>query len=168
MHPFNNSVFITTSIGIFSISKLLPTAILLASTQQAFSADYDFYIMFDTCKATLAPLMLAEDPIRTTDGDPVALACTRTSGKMQCDLEVGTESTEQVWDINLDNPPFLMIQTDGGADVVTIHTTNHAAVISSRLASSQYLGAKVCHGTFATSSELEAMAAAKKADDSTQ
>jgi hypothetical protein len=84
---------------------------------------------------------------------------------MDRQLESNSEVTQQIYDIAIDSPPFLSFKTDAGGDFVTVHTINQAAVLSSRLASTRMLGAKVCHGTFMTSSELKSLGAAEPTED---
>lgn len=146
------------------MNKLLSLAAipLLLSSLPAIAAEsegagLDFLVLFKQCKATFAPLHMVDQPVVTAEGDPVGLGCVRSDGKMHCLLEVADESTPQVYDIAIDTPPLLAFRTEGGGDFVTIHTTNHVAVLSSRLASTEMLGAKICHGTYMTASELEHM-----------
>jgi len=155
------------------MNKLLTiTAIpLFLSSPPAFAAEganADFFILFQQCKATFAPLHMTDNPVLTADAEPVGLACVRSDGQMHCLLEVDSQQTEQVYNIKIDIPPLLAFATDGGGDFVTVHTTNKTAVISSRLADTQILGAKICHGFFLTTSELEALKSAKQEGEQTQ
>jgi hypothetical protein len=69
----------------------------------------------------------------------------------------GTKGQTANYTVTIDSPPQLWFSDDRAADFIAVNTTNHAAVMITRVADQQFIGSKVCHGMFATQSELEAL-----------
>lgn len=122
----------------------------------------DFMVILDSCKTAVGYMTQADDALKVLDGDLAVFACTRRSNKVMCVLsnigETGPEDTKVVeFDVDLDSPPLLFLKTEAYSDFMMVNTTERTAVTITRVVHQQFAGAKVCHGLFATSSDLKAM-----------
>lgn len=136
------------------------TLLMLATTTASASNDFDFVIQFDTCKTVVAPLRLMGDPVRVSSGVASTFICKRQADKVKCLLEFpeGEKSAKgsvQIYDIHIDSPPHLYFGAKNGSDYVSVNTSEHAAVLVTRLAGEGVTGSKVCHGLYATAFEIE-------------
>lgn len=131
---------------------------LLLVSSAASSQDFDFMLGFVNCKALIGAVMLVEEPIAETDGDPVQLFCTRASGSMSCTvIPKGGEPTNQSYPISIDVGSNLVFGAANGSDYFNINTSSGAAVMTSRTVRSDMLATKLCHGLYLTKQELELM-----------
>lgn len=165
--PLTYRLFYTGKLGMTNNTRLAALLTLgMLSTplcaQDEENLEFDFFLNFENCKFTGAPLHLAENAIITAEGDPLRMGCNRISQSIECVMSLNEEVKEVDYGILIDIPPNLMFADSRGADVISIHQTNHAAVLTSRMGTVDMLGQKVCHGTFGTSSEINAMNALKE------
>lgn len=145
------------------------TFLVLSSTLLAsslYAADPDFYLLGKKCQTTVGYMVLSDESLKTVEGTPVQNACTRTGKKITCQLVFsdggeGHKGTSAEYKIILDSPPLLYFTDENGGDWIAVHTTNHTAVIVTRVVGQQFVGSKVCHGIFATQSEMEALRSGK-------
>lgn len=139
------------------IKIILLSAVLFSLESNA--REPDFYINFDNCKLMMSPLVLAENPIKTAEGDPTTYSCVRNGLKVNCHLdfsngEKGVKGDNKDYEIILDSPPLLSLKLINGTENILINTSEHAAAGSSLMLDLKYLGSKVCHGSFFTFSEI--------------
>lgn len=124
----------------------------------------DFYINFMTCK-TMGAALDDSSGIGAIKGVGSMFACSRTVRKMSCILKMDGEASMSTidLDIEMDSPPMLVLNRNGGADHVMIDTSKHVAVYASRVLRQDkgtfYYGSKLCKGLYLTAFEFEMMEA---------
>ena len=145
-----------------SIIRIVLVFLSLLVSSVAFSAEYDFYIDFSECKNVVGYLVLSKESLTIIPGDPTVLACTRRSNIVLCDFvfkddlnKKGLQGNAEQYKVVIDSPPFLHFKSETGAEYIAIDTSQHAAILSSRMLHEKFLGAKVCQGLFTTDFEIK-------------
>jgi hypothetical protein len=90
------------------------------------------------------------------------MACTRASGKLDCQLGFsgggeGIKGNSVQYNIDLDSPPTLMFSDARRSDFFIVDLNEHAAAAITRIVDTRFAGSKVCHGMYLTESELKAL-----------
>lgn len=143
------------------------TVFLVASlcvSTVTFAQEVEFYINFEKCRNVVGYLVLAEDNLRVTDGEPTIMACWRSGSIVSCSIEfegggrsfARDENAEQ-YEIIIDIPPLLHISAPNGREYIAINAVEHTATLITRLADAQFIGSKVCTGLYITAMEAEAL-----------
>jgi hypothetical protein len=127
----------------------------------------DFYIDFQTCKTTAGYLVLSDQSLNVFEGDTTTMGCSKQGSAVFCSFifnDGGTrmKGNSEKYQVVLDSPPLLTFMTPNGADVIAVNTTEHAAVIITRILDEKFIASKVCHGLYSTSSEIKEMNKSKK------
>ena len=141
---------------------LLACGLVAALPTRALATEPDFYLVMQNCKIAVGYLSLTEESLNVIDGDPATSACFRQPGAVPCAFafEAGAEGhkgNSADYTVLSDSPPMLFLTDENGSEFVSINTTKRAAVVVTRLAAHEYAGSKVCHGLYATASDLEAL-----------
>ena len=95
--------------------------------------------------------------LKIIDGDVTIMACNRRSNNISCDFTFKGQSkkTNVQYQVTLDSPPLLHFSTKDGSEYVAIDTSQHAAVVITRVLETQFAGSKVCQGLYATAFEMK-------------
>lgn len=142
--------------------KSLSALLLALAATNANAIEPDFYILAQSCKTTIGYLVLSEESLKTVQGDPATFGCMRLGSEMLCAFAFegglrGHKGNAVTYNVDLDSPPHLFLSDAKGSELISINTQVRAAVIVTRVAGIEYLGAKVCHGIYATASDVEAL-----------
>jgi hypothetical protein len=126
------------------------------------TAEPDFHLVMQKCSTTVGYLALSDEGLKTVEGTPTTNACTRRGKSVSCriafaDQSQGMKGSTAQYTIILDSPPLLLFADEHSGDFFAVDTTQHAAVVITRVLDKQFAGTKVCHGLFATQSEMEAL-----------
>jgi hypothetical protein len=119
----------------------------------------DFYLMMQKCSTTVGYLVLSDASLKTVEGTPALNTCTRNGKSISCMLEFkdGSPPKRAEYEVDLDSPPMLYFMDSQHGDWIAVDTAAHAAVVITRIVGEKYVGSKVCHGMFATQSEMTAL-----------
>ena len=134
--------------------------LLLQAGQRA--PEPDFHLLMQKCSTTVGYLVLSDDSLKTVEGTPTQNACTRRGKSVSCrigfaDQSPGIKGSTAEYSVILDSPPLLVFADQDSGDFFAIDTAQHAAVVITRVLDKKFAGTKVCHGLFATQSEMEAV-----------
>lgn len=127
------------------------------SVNESYGAD--FYLLMEKCKTIIGALQLNDDNLRILDGDPVVSECTRKSKTIECVLY--DKKTEKIikdkvlYHVDVDAPPLLIFSDTEKGDYFTVHQTNHAVTLITRIVNEQFLASKLCVGIYATDTEMK-------------
>lgn len=144
------------------IGVLVAWALAAALATPGAATEPDFYLVMKKCRTVAGYLVLSDESLRVTDGEPVTSACVRNSGKVSCSLSFegggqGLKGNLVEYEVVADSPPTLLLVGENGSEFISINTTERAAVVVSRIASLKHAGSKVCHGVYATSFDLKGL-----------
>ena len=136
---------------------LILLTLWLFCTLHAYAGEPEFFIQFSDCKIATGYLVLSDESLRVFDGDPTAMGCSRDSNKISCQytFEGSQQAKAVAYNITMDSPPLLHFAASNGSEYIAIDTSQHAAVIITRIVQKQFIGSKVCQGMYATAFELE-------------
>lgn len=125
----------------------------------AFAAEPDFYVNFSSCKIAVGYLVLSDESLKVVDGDVTVMACNRKSNNIFCDfIFKGNQKINSVeYQVTLDSPPLLHFSTNNGSEYVAIDTSQHAAVVITRVLEKKFVGSKVCQGLYTTGFEMKSL-----------
>jgi hypothetical protein len=139
------------------LSIILCIALCMFTIDPSFAADPDFFVDFSSCKIVVGYLVLSDESLKIMDGDMTVMACNRRSNNISCDLTFRGSSQKNIvqYQVTLDSPPFLHFSTKNGSEYVAIDTSQHAAVVITRVLETQFAGSKICQGLYATAFEMK-------------
>ena len=147
------------------VSPILLQAFVVAAPTHV-QPEFDFYLIMDRCKATIAYLVPSDDSLKVFDGTPIHMACNRSSQVITCILMASDESAtvkgpQATYKVVVDSPPVLQFADDRFADFVQVDTVTHTAVVITRVLDKRpagsLAGSKVCWGIFTTEFERKAI-----------
>jgi hypothetical protein len=123
----------------------------------SFAADPDFFVDFSSCKIAVGYLVLSDESLKIVDGEMTVMACNRKSNNISCEFTFKEQSKKvQVqYQVTLDSPPLLHFSTNDGSEYVAVDTSQHAAVVITRVLETKFAGSKVCQGLYATAFEIK-------------
>lgn len=126
----------------------------------SYAAELDFIINFSSCKNAVGYLVLSEESLKIIEGDPTKMGCSRHAEDISCsfvfrDGQEGRKGNTETYKVVIDSPPLLHFATSNGSEFIAIDTSQHAAVLVSRVLGKQFAGSKVCQGLYATSFEMK-------------
>lgn len=135
-----------------SMRKLITFVVLITLYQSVFAeGEGDFVIAGSSCKMLVSYNVISEESIKVIDSDTPTLFCTRNSKKVSCDITHSEGSEEKVireYSIELDSPPFMLMETENGSDAIFINTRDNSASFSSRVLNEKMMVLKLCSGLF--------------------
>ena len=136
------------------------TSIFCLVSSATYASDPDFFINFLSCKNAVGYLVLSDESLKIIDGDPTTMGCVRHSSDISCDFvfndgKEGHKGNSETYKVVIDAPPLLHFATSNGSEFIAFNTSQHAAVLVSRLLDKQFAGSKVCHGIYMTSFEMD-------------
>ena len=136
---------------------ILCITLCMSMIDSSFAVDPDFFVDFSSCKITVGYLVLSDGSLKIIDGDVTIMACNRRSNNIFCDFTFKGQSkkTNVQYQVTLDSPPLLHFSTKDGSEYVAIDTSQHAAVVITRVLETQFAGSKVCQGLYATAFEMK-------------
>ena len=145
--------------------KVLSFSLLAFNSSALAMENFDFILISKKCEMLLSFNQLDDNSLQKKNADLSVLHCVRNNKEIECDAshpESEKKVTRIKYKIHLDSPPLLMFSTDNGSGMVLIDTSKYAASYSSRMISSNFLGAKVCSMMFFTQSQYNGL---NKADE---
>ena len=136
---------------------ILCITLCMSVIDSSFAIDPDFFVDFSSCKIAVGYLFLSDESLKIIDGDVTIMACNRRSNNISCDFTFKGQSqkTNVQYQVTLDSPPLLHFSTKDGSEYVAIDTSQHAAVVVTRVLETQFAGSKVCQGIYATAFEMK-------------
>ena len=137
--------------------KSILGAFLLLIVTPSISIAADFYLHFDSCRITVAYLVLSNQSLKTFDGDGSLTTCTRVSQSIRCDFEFpggskGYRNSDE-YKVHVESPPLLIFTNTNMSDYYVIDLNQHAATLITRVMDPKFAGAKVCQGVYMTETE---------------
>lgn len=138
---------------------LLASFGLLFQVGKAYAAP-DFYLVMHGCKQLVGYFVQSDESLKVLEGIPGIYACVRRSTQVSCVVSYGPshkpiKGANIEAEVIIDSPPLLVFADANKSDYFVIHTSNHAATVTSRVLENLWAGSRVCHGMFTTSGEME-------------
>jgi hypothetical protein len=147
-------------IGAFVVAAVATWLMLGVAEGQ--STRPDFHVLLQTCRIMVGLHESSGESIKTVEGELVYNVCMRRSRQISCALGFleggkGIKGETAEYSVVLDSPPHLHFAGERYADYFSVNLSNHSVVFVGRYLSEQAVGAKVCHGLFATDDEIQAL-----------
>jgi hypothetical protein len=120
----------------------------------------DFYLVFSACRSSAASFAPGDKaPIASIDTKGHIMACVRVAKRqLSCLIDFEDKSAKPVtakFFVDTELSSMTILTHNDGADYVVIRP-GVGVVSTTRLFSSGFLGAKICHGTYVTADEASA------------
>lgn len=119
----------------------------------------DFYLVVNECKTVVGFTTMANVDMKVYDSTKYIASCTRSEGKVKCDFffEDKAKSNKMTYNVIIETPPLLHLESDNGAEYIAIHQTNRSVTALSRAVGEEFLAGKLCQGLYATKYEFDAL-----------
>ena len=141
---------------------VLSSAVALMFSLSSYAEEPEFFIKFTSCKSAIGYLVLSNESLKIIEGIPLTMGCFRKGENISCSFvfhngQKGYRGNAGNYKIVIDSPPLLYFETLNGSEFIAIDTSQHAAVLVSKILSKEFAGSKVCQGLYATSFEIKSL-----------